>query len=241
MRMDGALQVFTAGAIFKRQHSLGDQLTGHRSDDVYTQDAIGSRIGNHLGKTTRGLHGARTATGHKREHAELDGKASRTGLLFGLTDPANLRGGVNNRGHHIEVGVAIVASDQVTHHHALFLGLVRQHRATHAVAHGIYALDTGVAVRINFYEAPRIDPHAGAFSQQPFSKGLATNSDNQLVELRLLLTCCVGVEHINAGLADLGRRNLGTQAHFKTLFGELLKRFFGHLAIGYWQKISRCF
>ena len=37
MRVHGALQIFGAAAKFHRQHGLGDQLAGHRTDDVHAQ------------------------------------------------------------------------------------------------------------------------------------------------------------------------------------------------------------
>src|SRR5579859_749706 len=48
MGMDGALQVFGAGAELHGHHRLGDHLRGHGPHDVHAQDLVVVRMGQHL-------------------------------------------------------------------------------------------------------------------------------------------------------------------------------------------------
>ena len=46
--VNGAGDVFGAGAELERQHGLGDHLGRARADDVHAQDAVGPLVGDEL-------------------------------------------------------------------------------------------------------------------------------------------------------------------------------------------------
>ena len=65
----------------------------------------------------------------------------------------------------VEVHVPMLARDALGHRHAFFFGLVRQHRATHHVAHGPDARQVGAAVGVHHDGAALVElqAHASAF------------------------------------------------------------------------------
>src|SRR5690606_15703237 len=106
-----------------------------------------------------------------------------------------------------------LAGDQVGGHHALFLALVRQHRATHHVANGPYIGRVGLAVVIDLDEAALVDLHAGAFAEQVLGERTTADGDHHLVDFQGLLTLGVGVleRHALGGL--VGATDLRAQAN----------------------------
>ena len=92
---------------------------------------------------------AGAAIGKERERAGLVRNAIRLELLLGAADPGDLGAGVDDPGDGVEVDMAMLAGDALGHRHALFLGLVRQHRAAHHVAHRPDVGQVGAAVVVD--------------------------------------------------------------------------------------------
>src|SRR5262249_23723973 len=143
-----------------------DQLAGHRPDDVYTENFVVVLSGHDLAEPGGLFHRACTAAREERERADFVGTAALLHFFFGLTDPRDFRGRVDHRRDDLVVHFGDFAGDQVRDHDALFLALVRQHRAAHQVADRPYVRDTGLAVVIDFDEAAFVDLHARAVRQQ---------------------------------------------------------------------------
>ena len=122
------------GLELHRHHRLGDQLASHRADDVHAEDLVGLRVGEELDHAGGVAERARPAVGHERERAGPVGAAGGLQLLLGLADPGDLGAGVDDPRHGVEVDVPVLAGDALGHRDALFLGLVREHRAAHDVA-----------------------------------------------------------------------------------------------------------
>ena len=137
-----------------------------RPDDVHAQDLVVVLRGDELHEARGGFHGARAAAGRERELADLVGAAAGLHLLFGLSDPGDFRVRVDHRRNRVVVHVAVTAGDQVADHHAFVLGLVREHRAAHAIAHGPDVFDAGLAVIVDLDETAFVELHAGAIGQQ---------------------------------------------------------------------------
>ena len=57
--------------ILHREHGLGDQLAGHRADDVHAEDLVVVGRRDHLAEAGRRFHRAGAAAGHERERADL--------------------------------------------------------------------------------------------------------------------------------------------------------------------------
>ena len=182
MRVHRALQILAAGVVFQRQHGLGQQLAGHGADDVHAQHAVAVGIRDDLHEARGGFHRSRTATGNERETADLHIDAGGAGLRLGLAHPGDFRRRVDHRRNCFVVHVAVPAGDQVGGHHAFVLGLVRQHRAAHAVADGEDIGRARAAMLVHHDEAARVDLDARAFAEQILRVGAAPHRHHQAVE-----------------------------------------------------------
>ena len=60
-----------ARRVLHRQHRFGDQLAGHRADDVHAEDLVVVLRGDDLHEALRRFHRARAAAGQERERADL--------------------------------------------------------------------------------------------------------------------------------------------------------------------------
>jgi hypothetical protein len=128
--------------------------------------------------------------------------------------------------------VPVLAGDALGHRHALFLGLVRQHRAAHHVAHRPDAGQVGAAVGVDHDGATLVELQAHGFGVQPVVLGtrpIETISLSTSSVLRLALG--VGVGHTDALLAGLDLPDLHAQLDLQALLGEGLLRFLGNLFV----------
>src|SRR6185312_15973369 len=107
------------------------------------------------------LHGTRTAARQERKHSNLVGAAAGLHLLLRETHPGNLGSRVDHRRNRLVVDLGIAARNQVGHHAALLITLVRQHRAAHAVSDRPDALGTRATFVIDLDETALIELHAG--------------------------------------------------------------------------------
>ncbi len=82
-------------------------------------------------------------------------------------------------GNRLVVDLAVAAGDEVGHHDALLLALVRQHRAAHAVADRPDALRAGAALIVDLDEAALIELDAGARGQQIARVGTAADGHDE--------------------------------------------------------------
>src|SRR3989441_11760169 len=87
-------------------------------------------------------------------------------LLLGLADPGDLRGGVDHPRDGVVVHVAALPGDDLGHHHALVLALVREHRPAHHVADGVDARQAGAAVLVDLDEALGVQLEADILGAQ---------------------------------------------------------------------------
>ncbi len=186
-------------------------------------------------------HGA--ADGGEREAAGLVRHVLGLELLLGLADPGDFRLGVDDPGDRVEVDVAGQAGDQLGDRDAFLEALVRQHRPAHAVADRPYAIDAGVAMRIDFDLAALVDLDPGAFCQQALCGGAAAHGHQQLVHGQALLAFAIGVGDddllLLALAGELGLGDLGAQLDVQTLLLEFLQRGFGHFGIGQGQEVRQ--
>src|SRR5256885_15364085 len=84
------------------------------------------------------------------------------------------------------IDFAEAAGDQVRHHHALLLALVRQHRAAYAVPDRPHALHARAAGLIDTDEAALIQLHAGIGPEQIPGVGAATDRHHQPLDGKAL-------------------------------------------------------
>ena len=133
--MTNAGDVFGAGTEFHGHHGLGDQLAGLRTHDVHAQDFVGGRISQHFHHAGRVAQSTGTAIGQERERTRLVGHAIGFELLLSTAHPSDFGAGVDDPRDGVEVDVTVLACDALGHGNTLFFGFVRQHRATHHVAH----------------------------------------------------------------------------------------------------------
>src|SRR5262249_35551572 len=103
----------------------------------YFHEALGAAVG------------AAARVGGKGILADLVGDAGGLQLLLGLADPADLRLGVDDRGHLVPVDVALLAGDGLNTGDAILAGLVRQHRPVDHVADGVDAGHAGLEMTID--------------------------------------------------------------------------------------------
>jgi len=115
-----------------------------------------SRTARIFCKAGRRLHGARAAAGRERKHTALVVDTGSLELLFGLSDPGNLRRRVDDRGDNVVIDVSVTPGDAIGDRNALLLAFVRQHRPAHAIPDGPHAGDPGLAGIIDPDEAPLV-------------------------------------------------------------------------------------
>ena len=77
-------------------------------------------------------------------------------------------------------------ADALGHGHAFFLGLVRQHGATHHVAHGPDAGQVGPAIAIDHDGAALVQLQAHGLGVQADGVGHAADGDDELVHVERL-------------------------------------------------------
>ena len=240
--MADAGDVFGGAAEFHDGHGFRDQFRGHRAHDVHAQDFIGLGIGDHLGKAGGVAQRAGAAVGQEREAAGLVLAAFGLELLLGLADPGDFRRGVDDPRHGVEVDVAVLAGDALGNRHALFFGLVRQHRAAHHVAHRPDVRQVGLAVAVHGHEAAFVQLQAHGVGVQAAGVGHTADRDDQLVHDQLLLGA-LGVDvrhgHRLGGRLDLA--DLDAHLDVQALLGEGLQGFLGHLLVGGGQEFRHRF
>src|ERR1700679_3267852 len=157
MGMNGALDILGAGRIFHGKHGLADQFARHRPDHVNAEHLVIVLGGYDLRKALRSFHRPCASARCERESAHLVGPAAGLDLFLGLSDPGDFRGGIDHRGNDLVIHLAEEARDQIGHHHALFLALVREHGAAHHVADRPDIGHAGAAMFIDLDEAPLIE------------------------------------------------------------------------------------
>ena len=114
-----------------------------------TQNFVSGGIGqefHHAGGVTQG---AGSAIGQEREGAGFVCHAVRFQLLLCATHPSNFGAGVNHPRHRVEIHMAVLTGNALSHGNAFFFGFVRQHGATHHVAHGPNARQVGFAFSVH--------------------------------------------------------------------------------------------
>ena len=186
MGVADARDVLAAGLELHRHHGLGDQLAGHRADDVHAEDLVGLGVGQELDHAGGVAERARAAVGHEREGAGLVGAACGLELLLGLADPGDLGAGVDDPGNGVEVDVAMLAGDALGHRDALLLGLVRQHRPAHHVADRPDAGQVGAAVVVDDDGAALVELEADGLGVQAVGVGHAADRHDQAVDSQRL-------------------------------------------------------
>ena len=151
---------------------------------MYPEDFVGGSVCQHLDHAGGVAQGAGTAVGHERKGAGFVSATGRFELLFGLTDPGDLRVGVNNPGNGVEVDMPMLAGDALSHGHALFFGLVRQHGAAHHVTHRPDLGQVGLAIGVHHDGAALVELQAHGVSRQAGGVGHAADRDDQLVNVQ---------------------------------------------------------
>ncbi|MNE25455.1 hypothetical protein D3C80_1187860 [compost metagenome] len=165
-----------------------------------------------------GSHG--TAAGGEREGADVDGNAFGLQLLLGLADRGDFRMGVDDRRDQVVVHLRLVAGDALGNHHALFRGLVGQHRTTHHVTDGVHARHAGGALVVDIDEAALVQGHAAVGSQHVLGHRATADRDDQLVEGQLLLAGSVGEVHGHLLFLHFRTGHAGIQTDVQTLLAQ---------------------
>src|SRR5690606_39222832 len=195
VREDHHAEVFGAGAEFHRNGTLLNQLCSAWANDMHAQNAVGLGIGNDLDETGGFVGGHCTAAGCERSDTDVDVNAFGLQLLLGLADPGDFWMGVDYARDQVVVHLGLVTSDALGNHHALFRGLVGQHRAAHHVTDGITARYARRAEVVDEHEAALIHGHATVGGQQIGGHWATANSDDQLVEGQFLFAGGVSELH----------------------------------------------
>ena len=216
MRVAGQGDVFSGGAELHADTDLVNQVARRGADDVAAEDAVGFLVDQHLHKALALEHGLRAAVAHEGELADLVGLARLFQLRLRRADHGDLRCGVDHRGDHAVVHVAMLACDHFGAGHALVLGLVGEHRALDHVTDGVDAVHRRLPVVVDGDLAAlrHLDPQR--VQPQPFGKRLAAGRDQHHVGIdgmfAVVLAQLVG---------DLGLRLRGLHLRHRCAHGEL--------------------
>src|ERR1700722_4925769 len=237
VRVDRALQVLGAGLEFHGERGLGDELAGHRPDDVHAEDGVGIVRRQYLHEADPCLHRAGATTGGARKQTDLESNARAPELRLGLTYPGDLGRGIDHRGDYLVVHVCVAAGDQIGDGDALFLALVRQHRTAHAVAHGPDTVGCGVALLIDLNEATLVQLYAGPWRQQVFGIRAAPDRDDNFIDAERMGPALVGVADGDVAISRDGAAHLGAKPDIQALLPEVTRGLGGELLIGNGQKV----
>ena len=238
--MNRALQILGTRRVFHREHGFTDQLAGHRPNDVDTQDLVAVARSDNFCETRARFHRARPSARCKRKAADLIGHAACLDLLLALPDPGNLRCGVDDGRDHVIVDLGVAPADQVRDHQALFLALVREHRAAHHIAHRPDMRHGRAAVLIDDDKATLVDFDARTLREQPLRIGTTSDCNDHLVELQLLLALCIDVREVDRTVLDRCLLHLGAKTDIEPEFLEVPLRFARNGLIGNWQELLKC-
>ena len=199
---------------------------------MYAQNLVGRRIGQHFYHAGGVAQSPRAAIGQKWEGTCLVSPARSFELLFGLTHPCDLRIGVNHPRNGVEVDMPMLASNALSHGNALFLGLVRQHRAAHHIANRPDVGQVGFAVSVGHNRAALVQLQSDSFRGKPNRVGNAANRDDELVYVqRLGFAFGIGVRHRHTFFTGFNVANLDAQLNLQALLGESLVRLLGNLLV----------
>src|SRR6185503_886659 len=168
------------------------------SDDVNTQYLVVILGRNQFDEAGGRFHGPGTAAGSEWELADLVGTAAGLHLLFCQAHPGDFRVGVDHGRNGVVVHVAVFAGNQVADHHALVLGLVRQHESAHAVTHRPDVFGRRLAVVVHLDETLLVDLHAGSVAEQVAGERPAAHADDELVDVEDVRARGIGVIHLDA-------------------------------------------
>ena len=150
MRVAGACKVLGSCAEFHRNADFMDQVTGHGTDDVRAEDAVGFLVRKDFDKAICREVRLGTTVAHERELADLIGAAFLFQLLFGLADVGYLGVCVDHARDDVVVHVTSLTGDGFSHSHAFVFGLVGKHGTRDGVTDCVDAFDVGRPVRIGF-------------------------------------------------------------------------------------------
>ena len=233
--------IFGSAAELHDRHRLGDQLRGHRADDMHPEHLVGDRIGQNLDKAGGVAQRPRASIGQERKASGLVGAARRLELLLGLADPRDLGRRVDHPGDRVEIDVAMLAANALGNRDAFFLGLVREHGATHHIADRPDVWQVGLAVAVDHDEPPVIDRQPDGIGVKAAGVGHAADRDDQLVDDQLLLgTRGIGVRHRHLPGSGFDITELDAGVDIKPLLGEDFLSFPGHLGVNDRQEIGQC-
>src|SRR5690606_32290932 len=127
--------VFRRATEFHDRNSFSYQLGSHRAHKVHAQNFVGLGISQNLHKAGGVTQCASTAVSQEGEAASAVSTAFGLQLLFGLANPSDFGGGVDNPRHGVEIDVRLLTRQTLGHSHTFFFGFVSQHRTTHHVTH----------------------------------------------------------------------------------------------------------
>src|SRR5688572_16974463 len=232
MCVHGPLQVLGARRVLHRQHRFGNQLAGHRTDDVHAEDLVVVGRRDDLAEAGSRFHGAGAATRQERERAGLVRPPALLDLFLGEPDPGDLRRGIDHRRNRLVVHFRNLAGDQLGDHHAFFLALVREHRAAHEIADRPDVRGSRTALVIDSDEATLVDLYTRALAEQILRERPAADRHHDLVDFDALLALRVGVFQLHTGGALVRARHLCAETNVEPELLEVLERFLRYGAIG---------
>ena len=136
----------------------------------------------------------------------------------------------------------MLTGNALGHGNALFFGFVRQHGATHHVAHSPNARQIGFAFSVHHDGAAFVQLQAHSFCVQANGVWHSANGHNEFVCINAEgFTLGIGVGHFDAFFAILNLADFDTEFNFQTLFVECLFGFFGNLLVYSAQESGQAF
>src|SRR5690606_29946699 len=153
---------------FHDGNRFSNELGRHRTHNVDAQHFVGLGVCQNLHETRCITQGTRATVGHEREASRFVGDSGGFELLFVATYPGDFGRGIQHVGNYGVVDVTVLTGDGLGNGHALFLGLVSQHRTAYDVAHCPDVREVGTAVVINNNEPALVQLESNGFNAQTF-------------------------------------------------------------------------
>src|SRR5690554_6851356 len=242
MRVADTCNVFGRTTEFHDSHGFSDKFGSRWPNDVHTQNFVGAGISQDFDKAGGIAQRTGTAIGHEGEGTGIVFATFRLQLLLGLSNPSHFGRGVDDRRDQVVIDVTVLASNDFSYRHAFSFGFVRQHGATYHVAHRPYVGQVGFAVIVDHNETALVGFEANGFHTQTFHVGHPADRHNQPINLkRLLGPCAIGVGYGDTFLTHFDLAGFYASVDGKTLLGQSLLGFFGHLLVDHREEVRQGF
>lgn len=182
MGVAGAANVLGRSTILDGDDGLGNHFTSIGTDDVGAQDSVRLFVSDDLDQTFAVVVGLGTRIGHEGESSDLVVDLFGNALLLVLSNPGNLRVGVDDGGNGAVLDVAVSTGNVLDSRDPFLLGLVGKHGTVGNVADSTDVGHIGPELLVDHDTAAVVDFDTDLLGAQARGDGSATDGDKHSVK-----------------------------------------------------------